>query len=174
MLTAVSILPTAALVDCRTRGTHMTSELQTQAKPFDSREKEQWFEALSDSAKNQVRRQWKSVERSARVDEERRRDQFVQTLCECAGLYFFVELAFYGLTLGSAFMTLFVGSLVGLAWAKWQCCRVVSGLSGMAGFVLIRAFCGTGIMFQTMLASIMVVCISTALGISRESSRGGI
>lgn len=152
----------------------MTIEQETQAVPVDPREKEEWFEVLPDLAKNQVRRQWKSDESQARMNEERHRDRFLQALCEGAGLLFCIEFLVYGLTPWSTFVTLGLGSLLGLAWAKWQCGRAVSGLTGMLGFILVRALCGMGLLFYTLLALILVICIATALGISRESSRGGI
>jgi hypothetical protein len=140
----------------------------------DPREDEPWFDELTEPAKQIVRREWEREEAVAIVDLEREKDRMVRSLCEGAGLFVGAELVLMGWSGFSFLLTLGIGTGLGWAWGRFGWGRDLSGLSGLAAILVIRALCGLGNPILAAVQCTLVIAGSAALGLARESSRSSI
>ena len=104
----------------------------------------------------------------------RRRSQLIQSLVEGVSLYLPLEFFLYGLSLLSAAVTIGVGLVLGCVWHKLTPVPALAGLTAIGGFLVVRATCGMGFMFNAIISMVFITCLSFAIWITRSSERQGV
>ncbi|MHC5064160.1 MAG: hypothetical protein ACYTG5_09320 [Planctomycetota bacterium] len=142
--------------------------VKTKDKPeVDPREREDWFIRLPEQAKQEFRERFRQEGRSPE-SELQRQGRMTQCLIDGSIVYLPTEFLFYGLSPGSALVSLAMGLALGMLWFRTDANRV---LLTILGVIVVRTLCGFGGYLVFALYLGVTILISRATSLTREPGR---